>query len=524
MDLAHLIDDLAPEALDRALQVRSMHEFIQGAWPTLEPGRHFYDNWHIESICEHLEAVVSGEVRRLIINIPPRHMKSLLCAVAFPCWAWIHKPHLQFLFASYASSLSIRDSVKCRRLLSSDYYTQLNPTHHLTSDQNQKQRFENNSNGHRISTSVGGALTGEGGDIIVIDDPHSVAESESEAVRQSTCEWFDTVATTRLNDPKTGAFVIIMQRVHQSDLTGHIISRAEEQALDEHWVHLSVPAEYESHHPHPFRPAPPTSSFTPQITSDPRTEEGALLWPERIPQNTIDALKISLGSYAAAGQLQQRPAPKGGGILQSKWWRKWEREQVPTYSYLLQSYDTAFEKNDNAAYSARTTWGIFNYGNRHAIMLVEYWRGRVEYPELRKLAKESYQEWSPDCVLIEKKASGSSLLQDLRMAGIPVIPYSPDKDKVARAHSAAVIFEAGLVWYPARRWAEEVIQHAAVFPAGDGADVVDTITQAILRLKSMWFLIPQEDDAYDPTPVDREDDLDLPDNVIPINQKGAIYG
>jgi hypothetical protein len=282
-DIQALLSKLSPDVLNAELAKRSMHEFIKQCWTTLEPGRVYKDNWHIQAICEHLEAVISGDIRKLIINIPPRHMKSLTCDVAFPCWAWLQKPHLQFMFASYASSLAIRDSVKCRRLINSSFYQNLEPGFEISTDQNQKQRFENSMNGHRISTSVGGALTGEGGDIIVLDDPHNVKDAESEAVRNNTLDWWDTAVQSRLNDPKTGAFIIIMQRVHQNDLTGHILKNA---LPEDGWYHLCVPAEYEAHHPHPFTPAP-LPSIT--VTEDPRHEEGALLWPQRFGQKEIDS-------------------------------------------------------------------------------------------------------------------------------------------------------------------------------------------------------------------------------------------
>ena len=490
-DFQALLSKMTPDLLDAELARRNMHEFIKQSWGTMEPGRVYKDNWHIQAICEHLEAVIAGDVRKLIINIPPRHMKSLTCDVAFPCWAWLHKPHLQFLFASYASGLALRDSVKCRRLMNSRFYQNLEPGFTISTDQNQKQRF---------------------GDIIVIDDPHNVKEAESEAVRVSTTDWWDTAVQSRLNDPKTGAFVIIMQRVHQNDLTGHILKNA---LPEDGWVHLCVPAQYEKNHPHVYTPAP-----LPQITQheDPRHEEGALLWPDRFGQKEIDTLKHTLGSYAAAGQLQQRPAPKGGGILRKAWWRKWEKDEFPEMVYVLQSWDTAYETGDTTSYSACTTWGVFQLGNRYHILLLNRFRDRLPYPDLRRIAKEKYHDDKPDAVIIEKKASGQSLIQDLRQANIPVITYTPDRDKVARAHVASVLFEAGSVWYPDRRWATDVIDWCATFPAGDGEDIVDTVTQAIIRLRTMWYGSTEDDDD-EPTeiPVRGQDD-----NVV--NFPEAVYG
>ena len=461
---------------------RSLKEFTKNSWQAIEPGRDFYDNWHIDAISEHLQAVVEGDIKRLIINVPPRHMKSISVAVALPAWAWTIQPDKRFLYASYAGSLSIRDSVKCRRLIDSQWYQRyFGDMFNLTSDQNQKQRFENNKNGQRIATSVDGALTGEGGDIIVIDDPHNVREAESSKVREGVLEWWDQAMQTRLNDPKTGAFIIIMQRVHENDLTGHILGN-EYNA----WDHLCLPARYEKQHPTPTRS---TLGFI-----DPRTKEGELLWEKRVDEKTLGSLEKSLGSYASAGQLQQRPMPKGGGILKADWWQEWESETLPDIEYLVQSYDTAFSTKETSSYSARTTWGIFRENGQVNAIVVEMWYDRVSYPELRKLAQEAYDDWQPDTVLIEKKASGQSLLQDLRMAGIPVLAYNPDRDKIARAHASSALLEDGRIFYPkGKKWAKNLIDICSAFPAGDNDDIVDTCTQAWLRLRKGWFITHSTD-------------------------------
>jgi len=469
---------------------RSLKEFIKNSWQTIEPGRDFYDNWHIDAISDHLQAVVNGQIKRLIINIPPRHMKSISVAVALPAWTWTIQPQKRFLFASYAASLSVRDSVKCRRLIDSKWYKEhFGEVFKLTGDQNQKQRFENDKTGSRIATSVDGALTGEGGDIIIIDDPHNVREAESSAVREGVLDWWDQAMQTRLNDPKTGAFVIIMQRVHENDLTGHILRNEYNE-----WDHLCLPARYELGHPSPTKSS---LNFT-----DPRTKENELLWPERVDDKTLDSLEKSLGSYASAGQLQQRPMPKGGGILKAEWWVPWEKEDLPEIEYIIQSWDTAFSTKEKTSYSARTTWGVFRrHGQVNAIVL-DMWYDRVTYPELRAIAQEAYYEFEPDAVLIEKKASGQSLLQDLRMAGIPVIPYSPDRDKEARAHAASALLEDGRIFFPYdKKWSKNLIDICAAFPAGDNDDIVDTCTQAWLRLRKGWFVTHSAD--YD------EDDGEL---------------
>jgi predicted phage terminase large subunit-like protein len=391
-------------------------------------------------------------------------------------------------------SLSIRDSTKCRRLIDSPWYrTHFGGKFRLTDDQNQKQRFENDKTGYRIATSVGGALTGDGGDLVVIDDPHNSVEADSSKVREGVLEWWDQAMQTRLNDPKTGAFIIIMQRLHEQDLTGHVLANE----LGDEWDHLMLPARYEVGHPTPMRSS---LGFT-----DPRTQEGDLLWPERIDEHTLSNLERSLGSYAAAGQLQQRPSPKGGGILKASWWVPWESEEMPkNIEYVLQSWDTAFEAKESSSFSARTTWGVFRHQNVMCAIVLECWFDKVSYPELRKIAQESYEEWQPDAVLIEKKASGQSLLQDLRMAGVPVLAYSPDRDKEARAHASSAMLEDGRIFYPSsRKWAKDLIDICAAFPAHPNDDVVDTCTQAWLRLRKGWF-VGHSEDPEDEEPLEKQ--------------------
>ena len=478
---------------------RSLREFTKASWGSIEPGVEFQNNWHIDAISEHLQAVVEGNIKRLIINVPPRHMKSISVAVCLPAWTWTRQPDKKFLYASYASSLSIRDSVKCRRLLDSRWYkAHFEDTFKLTSDQNQKQRFENDKTGARIATSVDGAFTGEGGDIIVIDDPHNVRESESSAVREGVLEWWDQAMQTRLNDPKTGAFIIIMQRVHERDLTGHILANE----LDDEWNHLCLPAKYEIGHP------TPTRSFL--GFADPRTKEGELLWPKRIDEKTLTSLEKSLGSYASAGQLQQRPMPKGGGILRAEWWVPWDNPDLPDIEYVLQSWDTAFSTKEKTSYSARTTWGVFKHKGMTCAIVLDMWYDRVSYPELRKIAQEAYYDYEPDAVLIEKKASGQSLLQDLRIAGIPVIEYMPDRDKEARAHASSALLEDGRIYYPSsKKWCKDLIDICASFPATDNDDIVDTCTQAWLRLRKGWFVGHSTD--YD-------------DDEVPEKRRITLYG
>ena len=295
--------------LDTAAAEIGLHAFIRQMWRYMD-GATFRDNWHIHVICEHLEKVASGEIRRLIINIPPRHQKSLTVSVAWPAWMWLRHPHREFLFASYSQDLSVRDSVRCRNVIQSPLYqARWGDRFRLQDDQNTKTRFENDRRGKRLATSVGGTLTGEGGDIIVIDDPMSADEARSATLRQNTLDWWREVMTTRLNDPVTGAYVIIMQRLHEEDLTGYLLDN-EPGA----WTHLCLPARYEPDHPHAWPDDPRREGGR----LDHRTH-GGLLWPSRFPEQALRERERSMGPYAVAGQQQQRPAPRAGGMFQRNW-------------------------------------------------------------------------------------------------------------------------------------------------------------------------------------------------------------
>ena len=295
--------------LDTAAAEVGLHAFIRQMWRYMD-GATFRDNWHIHVICEHLERVARGEIRRLIINIPPRHQKSLTVSVAWPAWMWLRHPHREFLFASYSQDLSVRDSVRCRNVIQSPLYqARWGDRFRLQDDQNTKTRFENDRRGKRLATSVGGTLTGEGGDIIVIDDPMSADEARSATARQNTLDWWREVMTTRLNDPVTGAYVIIMQRLHEEDLTGYLLDN-EPGA----WTHLCLPARYEPDHPHAWADDPRRVGGE----LDHRTH-GGLLWPSRFPEQALRERERSMGPYAVAGQQQQRPAPRSGGMFQRNW-------------------------------------------------------------------------------------------------------------------------------------------------------------------------------------------------------------
>lgn len=400
--------------------------------------------------------------------MPPRHMKSLLVSVLWPCWEWATRPERKYLFASYAKALSVRDSLKCRRLLRSAWYRRgWGERVRLAPDQNAKDRFETSAGGLRLALSVNGLGTGEGGDRVVADDPHSASAAQSPKRRAATLEWWDQVMSTRLNDPAAGAMVLVMQRLHENDLSGHVLKQAG-------YAHLCLPAEYEG--AKIFSTAPPELGLR---VVDPRTAIGDPLWPERFPRQAIDELKARLGSYAAAGQLQQRPVPAAGGVFKREWWRFFR--EAPRCSRIIQSWDTAFKTGEHNAYSVAQTWGVADNG----YYLLDQLRDRLEYPELKRAVLAVYEKHKPAEVLVEDKASGQSLVQDLqRGSRVPLKPVQvKDGDKLLRAHTVSPLVESGKVFLPERaEWLADFLDELSRFPNSAYADQTDALTQALQRL------------------------------------------
>lgn len=482
----------------------SLYEFMKAGWKYIDPNP-YTDGWHLQAIAEHLQAVCDGEITRLIINQPPRTSKSSML-VAFDPWVWAQRdisdtsgPGVQFLHASYAQTLSVRDSVKSRRLIESPWYQKYwGHRVRITSDQNTKVRFDNAAGGYRLATSVGGALTGEGGGILVIDDPHNATEAESEAVRKSTLEWFDNSLSTRLNNPKTGAIILVMQRLHEEDLTGHILSS--EAGSD--WVHLMLPMRYEQERARILYPN--AIGWT-----DPREEEGELLTPARYDEKSVKKLEKQLGPYGAAGQLQQRPEPKGGGILKRDYWMDWEQDVYPAVDYVLGSIDTAYTEDEENDYSAMTVWGVFLNDNEVPnVILMNAWKDRLELNDLVMRVGKTAKKFKIDHMLIENKATGISVAQEVRRIfsyeNFSIQIMDPGRqDKIARAYSVQPIMaegcelrdglvhrvSPGIVYAPlAFSWADMVVTECASFPKGKHDDIVDTVTQALRFLRVTGML------------------------------------
>lgn len=461
--------------------------FVRHFWPILEPQTSFVEGWAMEAICQHLEAVTFGEITRLLINVPPGFSKSLLTNVFWPAWEWaaMGKPHLRYVTFSYAAALTERDNRRFRDLM-------LDPRFQaLWGDQYKLTKIGetltmNDRTGWKLASSVGGVGTGERGDRVLLDDPHNIKEGESETIRDETVRWFRESMSNRLNDMERSAIVVIMQRVHEGDVSGSILEHGDE------YVHLMIPMEYD----------PMRHCETPIGWSDPREEPGDLAWPERFPPHIVVRLQTRLGPYAYESQYQQTPSPRGGGIIKGEWWRPWpapgyeEYEatdtrpaRFPDFELVICSIDGAFTTKEENDWCACTTWGLWrDRGRLPKLMLVEAWRERYELRAFVEAIKATATKRKADHVLIENKASGISAAQELRRltrdGDFTVHLVDPgDKDKAARLLATQPFFSAGMVYAPDRKWADMVIQEVAAVPKGRHDDLADTVSQALLWLR-----------------------------------------
>jgi len=515
-----MIDDLVIDDVDETLieldkidAAGSLVKFVRMAWHIIEPGSPYVHGWHIDFLCAHLEAIADGvEIEegefynRLLINVPPGAMKSLLTSVFWPAWIWGPKqqPHKRFLCASHSQSLAIRDSTKMRRLIASDWYqARWGDQVTLTGDQNAKTKFENTATGFREAVASG-SITGSRGDIVIIDDPHSVEGASSDAMRASTIEWFLEAVPTRLNNPERSAIVVIMQRLHEGDVSGVIIDK--QLGYD----HIMLPMRYD-----PGRAAPTLLGW-----EDPRKEEGELLFPARFPEHVVDRDERVMGPYASAGQLQQSPVPRGGGIIKREWWQLWERESYPQFDYVVASLDTAYTTKQENDPSAMTVWGIWSGGDQVAqitraptsdgeimavlqrtysdehpkCMLMYAWTERLELHDLVEKVRETMDRYGVDRLLVENKASGHSVAQELRRVyghedfGVQMVDPRT-LDKMARLYSVQHLFAEGLIYAPDRSWADAVINQASQFPKGKHDDLVDTVSMAMRHLRDAGLLV-----------------------------------
>jgi predicted phage terminase large subunit-like protein len=450
----------------QALLRSDPYAFFQRAFYEINPQTKFKGNWHIEQIAAKLEACRLGKIKRLIINIPPRSLKSICASVAFPAWLLGKDPAAQIMCVSYAQDLADKHARDCRAVMSADWYQGLFPTQ-LSADRNAVQEFVTTEQGYRLATSVGGVLTGRGADYIIIDDPLKPEEALSETQRNAANEWFSHTLYSRLNDKSTGCIIIIMQRLHEDDLVGHVLAQ-------EDWNVVSFPAIAERDE---------------EIVIDTafgamrvQRRAGDLLHPERESRADLDQIRKTLSEYHFSGQYQQAPAPRGGGMVKEAWFKRYGSNELPDkFDRVIQSWDTANKPGDLNDYSVCTTWGIKD----KRIYLLNVFRKKLDYPGLKRAVQDQFAAYDPGVILIEDKASGTQLIQEMREAGIhAVTAYKSKFDKVMRLDAQTGVIENGLVYIPTEvHWLAEYLHELSTFPKSKHDDQVDSTSQALEWLK-----------------------------------------
>jgi predicted phage terminase large subunit-like protein len=444
--------------------------FVTSMWSAFIAGRHH------KIMADAFERVANGELKRLIINMPPRHTKSEFASYLFPAWFLGKYPEKKIIQTAHTAELATGFGRKVRNLVNSADYQEIFKTK-LSSDSKAAGRWNTSKGGDYFAIGVGGAVTGKGADILIIDDPHSEQEAMqgNPEVYDMVYEWYSSGPRQRLQPG--GSIIIVMTRWSKRDLTGQILQNSIKREGDE-WEVIEFPALLPSGNP---------------------------LWEEFWSKKELEAIKaeIPVGKWEA--QYQQNPTSEEGAIIKREMWKIWEKETPPPCDYLIQSWDTAFEKNSRADYSACTTWGVFYHADDTGtevanIILLDAFKQRMEFPELKKKAYELYKEWNPDSLIIEKKAAGAPLIYELRQIGIPLSEYTPNKgsDKIARVNAISDLFASGYVWCPDTRWAEEVMEECASFPNGEHDDIVDSTSQALLRFRQGGFLRLSSDEDDEP--------------------------
>jgi len=500
---------------------------VKQAWHLIEPATPLKWNWHLEAICLHLQAVTEGKIRKLIINVPPRTGKSSIVSVLWPCWEWTRNPAIRSMFASYAQNLSFRDSVRRRLIIESEWFQKRWPHVTLSTDQNVKHEFQNTSLGFMVATSVGGTVTGRGGDRLVLDDPNDATQMESEVQRESTLTWFDLQWSTRGNDPNSYAEVIIQQRTHESDITGHALRQGG-------WVHLKLPMEFH-----------PSSRCTTSIGwSDPREREGELLDRNRFSRESVDNLKKRLGPYGASGQLDQEPSPSEGGIIKRAWIRSYERDEEwvdlkefrfrPMDCLRFATVDLALTTKDTEKadpdYTVIAAWAAFAHHRGTYLVLLDLWRDRIEGPDIEKQIVAVHQHWKFSFIAVETIGFQLSIAQSLLRKGYPVREisqkedaiYRIDKDKVARAYGATPLMADGRFFVPTYApWLGDYMKELTVFPNASHDDQMDVTAAAVAIAEAMhgrgalYDILGQESGPIGATP--HRDDINTGDDDRPVD-------
>jgi len=455
---------------DRELYQEKFIKFVERVWPSFISGAHH------KRMAEAFERVANGTCKRLIINMPPRHTKSEFASYLLPAWFLGKFPHKKVIQSSNTGELAVGFGRKVRNLVDSEVYSEIFPNLALQADSKAAGRWNTSKGGDYFAIGVGGTVTGKGADLLIIDDPHSEQEAAMAAsnpeVYDKVYEWYTSGPRQRLQPG--GAIIIVMTRWAQRDLTGQVIKSAAQRSGEE-WEVIEFPAILPS---------------------------GKPLWPQFWSLEELSALREELPNSKWQAQYQQNPVGNESAIVKRDWWKWWEKDNPPICDYILQSWDTAFEKTQRADYSAGTTWGIFNCEEDNFapnIILLNTYKKRVEFPELKRDVLREYKEYEPDSLIVEKKASGAPLIYDLRAMGIPVQEYTPGKgqDKIARLNSVSDIIASGKVWVPQTRWAEELVDEVAAFPSGEHDDLVDATTLALMRFRQGGFLRLPSDEPED---------------------------
>jgi predicted phage terminase large subunit-like protein len=435
-------------------------------WPGFISGKHH------QIMANAFERVAKGELKRLIINMPPRHTKSEFASYLLPAWFLGRFPEKKIIQTAHTAELAVGFGRKVRNLVSSEAFSRVFDTK-LSSDSKAAGRWNTHAGGDYFAIGVGGAVTGKGADLLIIDDPHSEQEAKqgNPAVFDNVYEWYTSGPRQRLQPG--GAIIIVMTRWSKRDLTGQILKNASKDGVD-NWEVIEFPAILPS---------------------------GTPLWPGFWKKTELEAIKAEIPVAKWEAQYQQNPTSEEGAIIKREHWRVWQSETAPQCDYIIQSWDTAFEKSNRADYSACTTWGVFDHpddkGNlKTNIICLDAFKQRMEFPELKQRAFEMYKEWEPDTLIVEKKAAGAPLIYELRQTGILLEEYTPGKgsDKIARVNAISDLFASGVVWCPETRWADELMEELAAFPNGEHDDLVDSTSQALLRFRRGGFIQIESDE------------------------------
>ena len=461
------------KALTRERGQKDFLEFVKTMWPIFISGKHH------AIMAKKFEDIAEGRLKRLIINMPPRHTKSEFASYLLPAWYLGRFPDRKVIQTSNTAELAVGFGRKVRNLVDGEAYTRIFPNVALRHDSKAAGRWATNAGGDYFAIGVGGTVTGKGADLLIIDDPHSEQEAALAAndpsIYDKVYEWYSSGPRQRLQPG--GAIVIVMTRWGKRDLTGQVL-KAEGQRGGEEWEVVEFPAILPS---------------------------GKPLWPEFWPLEELEALKSELPNQKWQAQYQQSPTSESSAIIKREWWKVWEEDDPPHCDFTLMAWDTAFEKSNRADYSAMTLWGVFERPDdtgtyQTNIILLNAFRDRMEFPKLKKEAIDQYKEWEPDSVIIEKKASGAPLIYELRAMGMPVQEFTPVRgnDKITRLNAVSDLFASGRVWAPGTNWAEEVIDEVASFPSGEHDDYVDTVSLALMRFRKGGFIRTNLDEPEEP--------------------------